>query len=119
MEGTDEADPTETRRVDRLRITRYVRPRRLDIPFEKRELHGALRTSGSSSQIHRCIRGNFVARLRALRVGETMRVPRYDKSAHGGLGDRAAEAAWPVIDGPIDVVVLEGGKPLQEVIDLS
>ncbi len=46
--------------------------------------------------------------LRALRVGETMRVPRYDKSAHGGLGDRAAEAAWPVIDGPIDVVVLEG-----------
>lgn len=49
--------------------------------------------------------------LRALKVlgaGESMRVPVYDKSAHGGRGDRAAERAWRQVDGPLDVVVLEG-----------
>lgn len=47
-------------------------------------------------------------RLRALDSGEVMSVPVYDKSAHGGRGDRAPESAWRHVTGPLDVVVLEG-----------
>lgn len=46
--------------------------------------------------------------LTSLKDGETTRVPVYDKSAHGGRGDRAPEAAWREVTGPLDVVVLEG-----------
>ncbi len=46
--------------------------------------------------------------LKGLGAGETIRVPVYDKSAHGGRGDRAPEAAWREVTGPLDVVVLEG-----------
>lgn len=46
--------------------------------------------------------------LKALGPGEAMRVPVYDKSAHGGRGDRAHEDAWRKVTGPLDVVVLEG-----------
>lgn len=35
-------------------------------------------------------------------------LPRYDKSAHRGRGDRAPEHAWPRLTGPVDVVLLEG-----------
>ncbi|GBF88798.1 hypothetical protein Rsub_01699 [Raphidocelis subcapitata] len=41
-------------------------------------------------------------------AGRTAAVPRYDKSAFGGLGDRADEATWPVVEGPLDVVLFEG-----------
>jgi len=35
-------------------------------------------------------------------------VPRYDKSAFGGAGDRAPEDTWPAVAGPLDVVLFEG-----------
>ncbi|EFJ45240.1 hypothetical protein VOLCADRAFT_94435 [Volvox carteri f. nagariensis] len=48
-------------------------------------------------------------RLRELRsAGDTAAVPRYDKSAFGGLGDRADPSTWPVVSGPLDVVLFEG-----------
>lgn len=37
-----------------------------------------------------------------------VRVPRYDKSARGGKGDRAPEAEWSVVSAPPDIVLLEG-----------
>lgn len=37
-----------------------------------------------------------------------MKVPRYDKSAYDGKGDRADEATWPSIKAPVDVVLFEG-----------
>lgn len=37
-----------------------------------------------------------------------VRVPVYDKSAHGGRGDRAPTSAWRDVAGPIDVVFVEG-----------
>ncbi|HUF48656.1 MAG TPA: hypothetical protein VMM93_12645 [Vicinamibacterales bacterium] len=37
-----------------------------------------------------------------------VRVPAYDKSAHGGRGDRRPESEWPVVTPPIDVVLVEG-----------
>ena len=39
---------------------------------------------------------------------EVVRVPVYDKSRHGGRGDRAPESAWRDVSGPLDVVFLEG-----------
>ena len=35
-------------------------------------------------------------------------LPRSDKSAYGGWGDRASVAQWPSVQGPPDVVLFEG-----------
>lgn len=35
-------------------------------------------------------------------------VPRYDKSAYKGCGDRAPRSSWPRVQGPIDVILFEG-----------
>lgn len=43
-------------------------------------------------------------RLSGLRAGESCRLPRFDKA----VDDRADPASWPVITGPVDLVVLEG-----------
>lgn len=43
-------------------------------------------------------------RLCRLQPGERCRLPRFDKAAD----DRAAEASWPGIEGPVDLVILEG-----------
>jgi D-glycerate 3-kinase len=49
-----------------------------------------------------------LAALRAAGPGDSVPLPRYDKAAHGGLGDRAPVEAWPVVSGPLDLVLLEG-----------
>ena len=37
-----------------------------------------------------------------------LRIPRFDKSLFGGEGDRLPESQWTPIQGPLDVVLLEG-----------
>lgn len=37
-----------------------------------------------------------------------VRVPVYDKSAHGGRGDRVPDADWRDVCGPLDIVLVEG-----------
>jgi D-glycerate 3-kinase len=46
--------------------------------------------------------------LGALGGDAVVRVPVYDKSAHGGRGDRAPESHWRDVTGPLDVVFVEG-----------
>jgi D-glycerate 3-kinase len=46
--------------------------------------------------------------LKEIQAGRAVRVPVYDKSAHGGRGDRAPESAWRVVEGPLDLVIVEG-----------
>lgn len=46
--------------------------------------------------------------LRALGTGQSARVPVYDKSRHGGRGDRAPESDWRLVTGPLDLVLVEG-----------
>jgi D-glycerate 3-kinase len=48
--------------------------------------------------------------LAALGPGRRDRVPvpGYDKSAHAGRGDRRPSSEWRVIDGPLDLVFVEG-----------
>ena len=40
--------------------------------------------------------------------GTEVRIPSYDKAAHNGKGDRKDPADWPVVKGPVDVVLFEG-----------
>ena len=45
-----------------------------------------------------------LAKLRSLGPGQQSRLPRFDKAAD----DCANETAWPVIEGPVDAIILEG-----------
>jgi len=45
-----------------------------------------------------------VDRLCRLERGENLRLPRFDKA----LDDRLPESSWPVVGGPVDVVIFEG-----------
>ena len=49
-----------------------------------------------------------LAALRDLGAGRSTRVPVYDKSQHGGRGDRAPESDWRDVTGPLDLVIVEG-----------
>ncbi|KDP37175.1 hypothetical protein JCGZ_06231 [Jatropha curcas] len=40
--------------------------------------------------------------------GIKMKLPRYDKSAYNGRGDRADPSEWPEVEGPLTVVLFEG-----------
>lgn len=40
--------------------------------------------------------------------GMKMKLPRYDKSAYNGRGDRADPSLWPEVEGPLTVVLFEG-----------
>ncbi|CDO98083.1 unnamed protein product [Coffea canephora] len=40
--------------------------------------------------------------------GLKMKLPRYDKSAHNGRGDRADPSTWPEVEGPLTAVLFEG-----------
>ena len=37
-----------------------------------------------------------------------IKIPKFDKSAHEGYGDRTPETEWSPIWGPVDIVILEG-----------
>ncbi|KAL6972822.1 glycerate 3-kinase [Sarracenia purpurea var. burkii] len=40
--------------------------------------------------------------------GMKMKLPRYDKSANNGRGDRADPSTWPEVEGPLTVILFEG-----------
>ncbi|KAE8682406.1 D-glycerate 3-kinase [Hibiscus syriacus] len=40
--------------------------------------------------------------------GMKMKLPRYDKSAYSGRGDRADSSMWPEVEGPLTVALYEG-----------
>jgi D-glycerate 3-kinase len=46
--------------------------------------------------------------LKDTNVTTEIALPRYDKSAHQGKGDRADPSTWPTVQGPVDVVLFEG-----------
>jgi D-glycerate 3-kinase len=50
--------------------------------------------------------------FRDICAGKCTKVPRYDKSAFSGQGDRAVESQWESVNGPgqprVDVVIFEG-----------
>ncbi|GAQ90446.1 D-glycerate 3-kinase [Klebsormidium nitens] len=63
--------------------------------------------------------------LKLTERGSTAKVPRYDKSANQGRGDRADPATWPEVKGPLEVILFEGWMlgfrpvPTQQVADVD
>eukprot|EP00638_Chattonella_subsalsa_P008191 CAMPEP_0117753612 /NCGR_PEP_ID=MMETSP0947-20121206/12335_1 /TAXON_ID=44440 /ORGANISM="Chattonella subsalsa, Strain CCMP2191" /LENGTH=343 /DNA_ID=CAMNT_0005572539 /DNA_START=239 /DNA_END=1270 /DNA_ORIENTATION=+ len=47
-------------------------------------------------------------KLKELSAGQTVQVPRYDKSMRGGRGDRAPKGDWTTVTGAVDIVLFEG-----------
>ena len=41
-------------------------------------------------------------------IFDDIQIPRYDKSAYGGKGDRAKLDEWATMQGPLDLVIVEG-----------
>ncbi|TYJ33921.1 hypothetical protein E1A91_A05G134900v1 [Gossypium mustelinum] len=50
----------------------------------------------------------LTALTKLTKEGMKMKLPRYDKSAYGGRGDRADSSTWPEVEGPLTVVLYEG-----------
>ncbi|KAK9100869.1 hypothetical protein Scep_024299 [Stephania cephalantha] len=50
----------------------------------------------------------LTALTKLTKEGMKMKLPRYNKSAYGGRGDRADFSTWPEIEGPLSVVLFEG-----------
>jgi D-glycerate 3-kinase len=46
----------------------------------------------------------YLKQLQQLHAGDCITLPRFDKA----VDDRADESRWPSVDGPIDLVILEG-----------
>ena len=68
------------------------------------EIHPLLATRGVPGTHDTDMLAHYLERL--LRLGESERIalPRFDKA----IDDRADESCWPVVEGPIDLVILEG-----------
>ncbi|KAG5175588.1 P-loop containing nucleoside triphosphate hydrolase protein [Tribonema minus] len=66
----------------------------------------------------RALKAAAAAAAAAAPGGAEVAVPRYDKSARGGRGDRVPRSEWSVAKGGVDVVLLEGWmlgfQPLEE-----
>ncbi|OQS05709.1 hypothetical protein THRCLA_02193 [Thraustotheca clavata] len=46
--------------------------------------------------------------IKRAKDGKDVTIPRYDKSAHNGLGDRAPKDKWIFHQGPLDILLVEG-----------
>ena len=82
-----------------------------------RKVHPLMATRGPPGT-HDCgMMGDYLQRLRRLGDGESLPLPRFDKSRD----DRAPPESWPCVVGPLDAVILEGwclGVPPQDASDL-
>lgn len=67
-------------------------------------VHPLLRIRGVPGTHDTALLGETLDRLVALRPGDTVSLPRFDKAAD----DRAEGRDWPAIEGPVDLIVLEG-----------
>ncbi|KAF9606442.1 hypothetical protein IFM89_025151 [Coptis chinensis] len=69
--------------------------------------------SSSLSLFSKCNPYTLQAKMREQNPGNTfggmkMKLPRYNKSAYGGKGDRADPSTWPEVKGPLTVVLFKG-----------
>jgi len=69
-----------------------------------KEVHPLLRTRGAPGTHDTEMIDHYLDRLERLQCNEHLALPRFDKAAD----DRAHKSRWPSVEGPIDLVVLEG-----------
>jgi len=75
---------------------------------EKYKSNSLLQYRGNPGTMDVNLMIDTISKLRETNEGDEVRIPRYDKSAYSGLGDRCPEEEWSVIKGRVDLVVLEG-----------
>jgi D-glycerate 3-kinase len=83
-----------------------------------REIHPLLKTRGVPGTHDVDMMSDCLNSLCTLAPGEQMTLPRFDKSTD----DRAARSAWSQIEGPVDLIILEGwcvGSQSQTEAELS
>lgn len=87
----------------------YLRGAEQDALAAAHPENGLLKFRGNAGSHDLALGVETLRTLRGLVArGSSAPVPRYDKSLRGGYGDRAPQEAWPVCEGPVDVVLLEG-----------
>lgn len=69
-----------------------------------KRVHPLLRTRGVPGTHDVDLGVSVIERLQSLQEGETTRIPRFDKSRD----DRCAQDDWPLVEGPIDLIIFEG-----------
>ena len=69
-----------------------------------RDVHPLLATRGVPGTHDVALGLQTIEQLRLLGPGAKMQVPRFDKSSD----DRLPESEWPVVTGPVDLVIFEG-----------
>lgn len=84
--------------IDDFYLTRAERERLAD------DVHPLFATRGAPGTHDIDMLRECLDRLRTLKQGEQLKLPRFDKAND----DRAARASWPTVDGPLDLVILEG-----------
>lgn len=68
------------------------------------DVHPLLETRGVPGTHDTEMLGRYLRRLQQLGEGERIALPRFNKA----VDDRADESRWPAINGPVDLVILEG-----------
>jgi len=69
-----------------------------------RDVHPLLLTRGAPGTHDTDLLCDYLKRLRQLGTGEHVALPCFDKA----IDDRADETRWPTVDGPVDLIILEG-----------
>ena len=67
-------------------------------------IHPLLETRGVPGTHDMKMLARYVERLRSLAAADTLALPRFDKATD----DRAGSESWPIVTGPIDLIILEG-----------
>jgi len=84
--------------IDDFYLTRAERQRLAE------QVHPLLRTRGVPGTHDIQMLSDYLDKLKMLDPDAILRVPSFDKA----LDDRADEADWPTVTGPVDLVILEG-----------
>jgi len=69
-----------------------------------RDVHPLFATRGVPGTHDTAMLTTYLDRLEVLAAGETLLLPKFDKARD----DRAAKSDWSIVEGPVDLIVLEG-----------
>lgn len=84
--------------IDDFYLTKLERQRLAE------QIHPLLATRGVPGTHNMQMLASTIEQLRTLAVTESLAIPRFDKA----IDDRAASNNWPILSGPIDMILLEG-----------
>ncbi len=84
--------------IDDFYLTRAERRELAD------EVHHLFATRGVPGTHDTDLLSSTLDEVAKLEAGQTTRLPRFDKA----IDDRAAEDQWPLVEGPLDLIILEG-----------